>query len=80
MYGIERGLDPPGPVRLPATLVEAAALFEGSTLAAEAFGIDVVEHYVNNPRVELATFRAAVNDCERMRGFERLQPRRPCGP
>ncbi|OBA74806.1 glutamine synthetase [Mycobacterium sp. 1554424.7] len=83
LYGIERGLEPPdayvgnayeatGVQRLPATLAEAAALFEGSALAREAFGDDVVAHYLNNARVELAAFNAAVTDWERMRGFERL--------
>ena len=57
---------------LPATLAEAAALFETSELAAEAFGDDVVAHYLNNARVELTAFNAAVTDWERKRGFERL--------
>jgi glutamine synthetase len=83
LYGIERGLEPPEPYvgnayeasgvqRLPSTLAEAAALFGASTLAREAFGDDVVAHYLNNARVELAAFNAAVTDWERMRGFERL--------
>ena len=86
LYGIERGLEPPEPYagsayeahgasgveRLPATLAEAVTVFEGSVLAREAFGADVVAHYVNNARVELAAFNAAVTDWERMRGFERL--------
>ncbi|OBK51107.1 glutamine synthetase family protein [Mycobacterium sp. 1081908.1] len=83
LYGIERGLEPPAPYagnayeatdveRLPATLAEAAELFEGSALAREAFGDDVVAHYLNNARVEVAAFNAAVTDWERMRGFERL--------
>jgi glutamine synthetase len=38
----------------------------------EAFGKDVVSHYVNNARVELAKFNAAVTDWERVRGFERF--------
>jgi glutamine synthetase len=58
--------------RLPATLAEAAAAFEASALAREAFGDDVVAHYLNNARVELAAFNAAVTDWERTRGFERL--------
>ena len=61
-----------GVQRLPATLAEAAALFETSSVAREAFGDDVVAHYLNNARVELAAFNAAVTDWERMRGFERL--------
>ena len=57
--------------RLPVTLDEAAALFAASGLAKRAFGEDVVEHYLNNARVELAAFRSAVTDWERVRGFER---------
>ena len=58
--------------RLPTTLAEAAELLAGSTLAAEAFGPEVVEHYLNNARVELAAYGSAVTDWERVRGFERL--------
>jgi glutamine synthetase len=83
LYGIERGLElsepyagnayeAPGVERLPATLAEAAAVFETSPLARQAFGDDVVAHYLNNARVEVAAFNAAVTDWERMRGFERL--------
>ncbi|MCV7223221.1 glutamine synthetase family protein [Mycolicibacterium elephantis] len=82
LYGMERELELPDPVqgnayagsaeRLPTTLAEAAELFGKSELARAAFGDDVVEHYVNNARVELEAFNAAVTDWERMRGFERL--------
>jgi glutamine synthetase len=83
LYGIERGLELPEPCagnayqtpaveRLPDTLAEAASVFERSTLARDMFGDDVVAHYLNNARVELAAFNAAVTDWERMRGFERL--------
>jgi glutamine synthetase len=58
--------------RVPSTLRDARDLFEGSAVAREAFGDDVVEHYLNNARVELAAFEAAVTDWERIRGFERL--------
>ncbi|MET8866187.1 glutamine synthetase family protein [Nonomuraea sp. NPDC004580] len=61
-----------GAERVPATLREALAVFEGSKLAKEAFGEDVVEHYANNARVELAAFDAAVTDWEMFRGFERM--------
>ncbi|MEU4394113.1 glutamine synthetase family protein [Kribbella sp. NPDC023855] len=57
---------------VPTTLREAAALFGGSKIAREAFGDDVVEHYVNAARVELDAYDAAVTDWERIRGFERL--------
>ena len=58
--------------RVPATLREAAALWTDSALARAAFGDDVVDHYANNARVELAAYDAAVTDWERRRGFERL--------
>ena len=57
---------------MPATLRDAAQLFAESKLAQAAFGADVVEHYLNAARVELAAFDAAVTDWERFRGFERL--------
>ena len=57
---------------VPATLREAAELLADSKVAREAFGEDVVEHYLNAARVELAAFDAAVTDWERVRGFERL--------
>ena len=58
--------------RVPATLRDALALWEGSELAAQAFGTEVVAHYANYARVELAAFDAAVTDWELQRGFERL--------
>ena len=36
--------------RVPATLRESAELFAGSAIAREAFGDEVVEHYLNNAR------------------------------
>jgi glutamine synthetase len=85
LHGIERDLPLPEPYpgnayetgkddaeRLPGTLDEAATLFGASAVALEAFGKDVVSHYVNNARVELAKFNAAVTDWERVRGFERF--------
>ena len=58
--------------RIPATLRDARELFAASSVAREAFGEDVLEHYLNNARVELAAFDSAVTDWERYRGFERL--------
>jgi glutamine synthetase len=82
LHGIDEGLEleeactgnayTSGAQRLPTTLAEAADLFAGSTVARSAFGADVVEHYLNNARVELAAFNGAVTDWERRRGFERL--------
>jgi glutamine synthetase len=57
---------------VPATLRAARDLFAGSAVAREAFGQDVVDHYVNAADIELSAFDAAVTDWERFRGFERL--------
>ncbi|WP_304112623.1 glutamine synthetase family protein [Mycolicibacterium bacteremicum] len=82
LHGIDNELELPdalagnaytsGADRLPTTLTEAAELFEGSQIARDAFGDEVVEHYLNNARIELKAFNAAVTDWERVRGFERL--------
>jgi glutamine synthetase len=84
LHGIENGLELPEPCsgnayetagdveRLPGTLAEAAALFDASAIAREAFGDAVVSHYVNYARVEVDAFNAAVTDWERVRGFERF--------
>ncbi|MER6942645.1 glutamine synthetase family protein [Nonomuraea sp. NPDC000554] len=61
-----------GAETVPHTLRDALALFEGSKLARDTFGEDVVEHYANNARIELAAFDAAVTDWELFRGFERM--------
>ncbi|WP_022893534.1 glutamine synthetase family protein [Agromyces subbeticus] len=58
--------------RVPATLREAASLFAESAIAREAFGDEVVDHYLNNAGIEVAAYDAAVTDWERVRGFERL--------
>jgi len=58
--------------RVPSSLREAITLFENSTIAAEAFGQDVVDHYLNYARIEQNAFDAAITDWERVRGFERL--------
>ncbi|WP_436494396.1 glutamine synthetase family protein [Actinokineospora sp. HUAS TT18] len=58
--------------RVPSTLREAADLLDDSAIARQAFGHDVVEHYLNAAHVEQAAYDAAVTDWERVRGFERL--------
>jgi glutamine synthetase len=58
--------------RVPATLRDARDAFAASDVARAAFGDDVVAHYLNNARIELEAFQAAVTDWERVRGFERL--------
>jgi glutamine synthetase len=82
LHGIDQGLELTEPCagnayagdaqRLPTTLAEAAGLFEASVVARAAFGDEVVEHYLNNARVELAAFNSAVTDWEKVRGFERF--------
>jgi glutamine synthetase len=82
LYGIENelelepiftgnayGSDAP---RVPTSLRDAAELFGSSTIALEAFGADVVSHYLNNARIEQRAFDAAITDWERVRGFERF--------
>ncbi|WP_158887718.1 glutamine synthetase family protein [Amycolatopsis anabasis] len=61
-----------GKPTVPTTLRDATAALAESKLARQAFGDEVVEHYLNAARVELAAFDAAVTDWERIRGFERL--------
>ncbi|MCG5433775.1 glutamine synthetase family protein [Mycobacterium sp. MYCO198283] len=82
LHGISAGLELAEPTagnaytggadRLPTTLGEAAELFAASAVAREAFGDEVVEHYLNMAAVELKAFNATVTDWERIRGFERL--------
>jgi len=57
---------------VPATLRDARDRFAASPVAHEAFGQEVVDHYVHYADVELAAFDAAVTDWELARGFERL--------
>ncbi|WBB81881.1 glutamine synthetase family protein [Micromonospora sp. WMMD882] len=83
LHGVEAGLelgpecagnayDDPDAERVPGTLRDALTLWESSELARAAFGDEVVDHYANQARVELAAFDAAVTDWELFRGFERL--------
>lgn len=82
LHGIDHGLPLPDPVagnaytgdaqRLPTTLAEAADIFGQSAVARAAFGDAVVEHYLNNARIEIAAFNSSVTDWERLRGFERF--------
>jgi glutamine synthetase len=58
--------------RVPSTLREARDRFAASELAANAFGAEIVAHYLNAADVELAAFGESVTDWERRRGFERL--------
>ncbi|MEU0950905.1 glutamine synthetase family protein [Streptomyces niveus] len=82
LYGIEHELELPEVCtgnaytseyeQVPTTLREAADLWEHSPIAKAAFGDEVVAHYLNLARVELAAFDAAVTDWELRRSFERM--------
>jgi glutamine synthetase len=82
LHGIDNELELEAPVdgsaytagkpHVPRTLRDARELFARSEVAREAFGQEVVDHYLNNAGVELDAFDAAVTDWERVRGFERL--------
>jgi glutamine synthetase len=82
LHGVERELELPEPCagnaysgdyqRVPGSLREAAELWSDSTLAAEAFGSEVVAHYAHMALVEQRQFDSAVTDWERFRSFERM--------
>jgi glutamine synthetase len=82
LHGIDAGLELEPPYEgnayasdkphVPVTLRDARDAFAGSDVARAAFGDEVVAHYLNNARIELDAFQAAVTDWERVRGFERL--------
>jgi glutamine synthetase len=82
LHGIDSGLDLEPPfegnayesekARVPSTLRDAQELFAQSGVAREAFGEEVVAHYVHAAEVELRAFEAAITDWEMYRGFERL--------
>ena len=58
--------------QVPKTLREAIAELEGSRVAREAFGDEVVEHYLHTARLEQQAFDQVVTDWELMRDFERI--------
>ncbi len=82
LHGIEREIEPPAEhqgnaytatdaPRVPRALYEGIDAFAGSAMAREAFGDEVVAHYLTMARVEQAAFDAAVTTWERERYFER---------
>jgi glutamine synthetase len=81
LYGIERELELPPALegnayeseaeRFPHSLAEATAALEQGTMAREALGDDVVDHYLNYARTEQALFDTVVTDYERQRMYER---------
>jgi len=58
--------------RVPTNIYAARDLFRDGQLTNEAFGEEVVRHYVRRAEFEIETFESAVTDWERFRGFERL--------
>ncbi|MDJ1132246.1 glutamine synthetase family protein [Streptomyces iconiensis] len=82
LHGIDNELELPEPctgnaytgdaAHVPFTLREAAELWGASALARDAFGTEVVDHYLNMATVEQNAFDAAVTDWERFRSFERM--------
>src|SRR3954462_1050137 len=58
--------------RVPHNMYDARDLFADSAIAREAFGQEVVDHYLNRARIEIDAMEAAVTDWEKFRGFERL--------
>jgi glutamine synthetase len=58
--------------RVPHNIYDARDAFAASALVQDAFGEEVVDHYLNRAKVEIEAFESAVTDWERFRGFERL--------
>jgi glutamine synthetase len=58
--------------QVPRSLPEALAVAENSTFLQEAFGEEVLEHYLHFARVEQRKFEEVVTDWERARYFERV--------
>ena len=82
LYGIRHGLELRGPYtgngyeaedlpRIPASLAEAADLWEESPIARECFGEEVHHHLLTMARHEWSTFNQTVTDWERLRYFDR---------
>jgi len=57
---------------IPRNLREAATALSRSAMLREAFGSDVIDHYVHAANWEIAEQDRVVSDWELMRGFERL--------
>jgi glutamine synthetase len=82
LAGIARRIEPPPPFqgdvyaakalpRVPGNLREAIGLLESSALAKEAFGEEVITHYLHFLRTEQRKFDEIVTSWERARFFER---------
>ena len=57
--------------QFPHTLRDAIAALENGTMARQALGDDVVDHYLNYARTEQELFDSVVTCYERERMFER---------
>lgn len=66
-----RGAPPAGAAGLPASLGEAADLFERSEVARKGLGDALVDALVAAARAEVAAAQVQVSEWERARGFER---------
>jgi glutamine synthetase len=81
LHGIEQGLELPPPLegnayesdadRFPHALRDAIASLENGTIARQALGDAVVDHYLNFARTEQRLFDEVVTSYERERLFER---------
>jgi glutamine synthetase len=82
LAGIAGRIEPPPPFhgdvyaarelpRVPGNLRDAIALLEASRVAKEAFGEEVIAHYLHFLRTEQRKFDEAVTSWERQRFFER---------
>ena len=82
LRGIDEKLELPAPFEgdayemeelpeIPKTLREAITQLEGSDMLKEAFGEEVVEHYLHTARWEQMEYDRRVTDWELHRGFER---------
>lgn len=83
LEGIRAQIEPPPPFsgdiyqarelpRIPGSLRDAIAAFEGSAFAPRAFGKDVLEHLLHFLRTEQRKFDEVVTDWEKSRFFERI--------
>lgn len=81
--GVKKGKEPPAEVTgnayeqdglrdVPRSMLEASDRMAESSFALQAFGDDVVDHYLTLARHEQAFFERSVSDVERMRYFERI--------
>jgi glutamine synthetase len=82
LHGVENELELEPPLEgnaydsdkphVPTNIYAARDLFASSEIAKEAFGQEVVDHYLNRAQVEIDASESAVTDWEKFRGFERL--------